>query len=57
MSHLKRNEVVAIENQSGHYHVDCYDGNLDEIEFNNVLTENDMNDEDWYFCNICNKRI
>ena len=57
MTHFKRDEVVAVENESGHYHVDCYHGNLNDVELENIVTENDMNNENWYFCDICNKQI
>ena len=57
MSYYKKDDVVAIENELGHYHVDCYDGNLNDVVLDNIVTENDLNDEDWYFCNKCNKRI
>ena len=57
MTHYKRDEVVAIEDEVGLYHVECFEDNLHEISANNVITKNDMNDEDYYFCNSCEKRL
>ena len=57
MSKYKIDEVIAIDDENGIFHVECYDGNLNEIEERNIVTENDIDDENWQFCDKCGKPI
>ena len=57
MARYKRDEVIAIDDENGIFHVKCYDGNLTEIEERNIVAENDIDDEDWQFCDKCGKLI
>jgi hypothetical protein len=57
MARYKRDEVIALDAENGIFHVDCYDGNLNEIEERHVVSENDIDDEDWKFCDKCGKQI
>ena len=54
--HFKNDEVIAIDD-NGYFHVDCYDGNLKDLTLHQVLTENDIDEEDWYFCLKCEIQI
>ena len=56
MSHYKRDEVIAI-NDNGLFHVHCYDGNLNNLEERHIVTENDIDEEDFDFCDKCEKQI
>ena len=57
MARYKRDEVIAIDDENGIFHVDCYEGDLNVIEERNIVTENDMDDEDWQFCDKCGTPI
>ena len=57
MAFDKRDEIIAIDDENGLFHVDCYGGNLNEIEERNVVSKKDIDDEDWRFCDKCKKLI
>lgn len=57
MTHYKKDEVLAIDIECGIFCVECYDGNMNNIKGNNIVTENDFNDEDWYFCDKCGTKL
>ena len=57
MARYEKDEVIAIDDENGIFHVDCYGGNLTEIEERNIVSENDIDDEDWQFCDKCGKMI
>ena len=56
MAYYKKEEVIGIRH-NGFFHVACYEGNLDDIEEQNTLTENDFDEEDFLFCDKCAKPI
>jgi hypothetical protein len=57
MSYFKEDEIVAIEDEFEIFHVNCYDGNVSELKVDNIVTENNLIDGDWYFCDSCGKLI
>ena len=56
MGFIKKDEVIGIKD-NGYYHLDCYDGNFDDLEKHNILTEKDFDEEDFLFCKKCGKKI
>ena len=53
MPYFESDEVVAIVNDEGMFHIECYEGNLHELNVDNIITENHLEDDDWYFCDKC----
>jgi len=38
--------------------MDCFEGNLEELTLDQIVTESDIEDsDDLYFCDKCNKQI
>ena len=56
MPHYKRDDVIGI-NDNEYFHVECYDGNHNDLTLHQILTKNNIDEEDWYFCLKCEKKI
>ena len=57
MGYYHQEEVIAICDDNHLFHLECYDGNMDEIEEDQVITKNRLDEEILYFCDKCEKRV
>jgi hypothetical protein len=58
MAHFKGEEVKGVWIDGKLYHIGCLtEGDLTDIGSDDLLVEAEINDEDFYFCDGCGKRI
>jgi hypothetical protein len=58
MAHIKGEEVKGVWIDGKLFHIGCLaEGDLAEIESDDLFVEAEMDDEDYYFCDGCGKQI
>lgn len=58
MPAIKKDEIKAVRIGVKVYHFDCSDIELQDLEFDNIVTKNEPGDDDLiYFCDECNRLI
>lgn len=58
MSIIKREDIKAVRLEGKIICLNCFDGKLDDLSFNEIITEEEMErSDDIYYCDICGKAI
>jgi len=57
MAHIKNDEIRGYETTIGLFCAECFDGDTSELKQYEILTEHDLDGEDFYFCDKCREQL
>jgi len=57
MAIIKQEEIIAVDIDGSILCMDCFEGDLEELTFDQIITEDTIEDDDLIFCDNCNKQI
>jgi hypothetical protein len=57
MTCFKIGEVFAITIDYRKYHIECFEGDWDDLEKNNFILKDDIDEREFCFCSSCKKQI
>ena len=58
MSKIDIDDIIGFKKHNGDYHWECYDGDIEAVSRDNIITMDEVDDSNaWYYCDKCKKRI